>query len=128
MSTEQLTLRTNELAEQLNAQRQELIRRAQEHQEQHGQLEAANARISELEERLERTSRAGIRAGVGSPTSLSHEAAKRLDRWATSPGERQFAGDGSVGLREWIESMKESAGYCSDALQTAMEAAERSTD
>ena len=129
MSAELLTARTQELAANHEALRLELVRRAQEHQEMHTQLQAANDRIGELEDSVDRQTRPLIGEGMRAPNSrsglMNTEAIKRLDRWATTPPSRPYAGDSTVGLTEWMESIKEGAGYCSDVLQTAMEKMER---
>ena len=84
MNNEQLTAQVNELITSNEGLKQELVRRAQEHQALHRALE-------EL--------RSGARPS-GGLSSAKHEAAKRLDRWATSTPERTFAGgDDAAGLR-----------------------------
>ena len=114
LNNEQLTAQMNELIEANQSLRQESVRRAQEHQALHAQLEEI---------------RTSVKRGGGGPR-MNNEMHKRLDRWATSTPERTFAGGDSTvgaGLREWAEAMKERAGYCSEALQEAMQKAERNS-
>ena len=60
---------------------------------------------------------------------MHNEALKRLDRWATGQAEHPFLGiEDSQGLKNWTQTMKEQAAYCSEALQMAMQRCERLTE
>ena len=53
MNPEQITARINEMADQQEGVRQEVVRRAQEHQMQHREVEALKQKIRELEQNLD---------------------------------------------------------------------------
>ena len=82
----------------------------------------------DVEAKADLALRSGTR-GPGGSSSINHEMGKRLDRWATGTTDRPFQGaDGNVTLKEWTQAMKDSAGYCAEALQKAMEDVERGTE
>ena len=84
---------------------------------------------TQLTELRQALSRATERGTGGLQMKQNSEAAKRLDRWATSPADAPYQGiDGKTTLREWTRLMKEQAGYCDDILRVAMEKCERSPD
>ena len=122
MNPEQLTQVVNELRDANEAMRQELARRAQEHQGQHNAVDEMRRRMAEMESRLS----AENRGGGTTQFAFNNEVAKRLDRWATSTSDAPFHGpEGKTGLHTWIRDMKEQAAYCSEPLRVAMDRAER---
>ena len=109
LNNEQLTAIVNDLRDQVEQAKQENVRRAQEHRSTHESLEALHSKLSR-------------QSGTIGANTVSHEVAKRLDRWATGTTDKTFQGaDGPISLREWVQNMKDSAGYCTEVLQKAME-------
>ena len=86
MNVEQLTQVINELRDANEAMRQDIARRAQEHQGQHSAVDEMRRRMAELEARVSAESR----GGGTTPHAVNNEIAKRLDRWATSPSDSPF--------------------------------------
>ena len=122
MSAEQLTSAFGEL-------REELVRRAQEHQSQHALVQTLQTMVEELDRKVTRATDEPGRSSEmrGTLGSANVEMHKRLDRWATSSDGKAFAGgETGISLKEWILDMKERAGYCSEHLRVAMEHVERS--
>ena len=95
----------NEVIATQETQRQELSRRAQEHQGQHLSLEQLRSRIEEINESFgilsERVDQISRSRGFGSSTmATNNEVYKRLDRWATGSTDRPFTGaEGAVGFK-----------------------------
>ena len=87
MNTEQLTQMVNELQTMFEGQRQELVRRAQEHQAQHSALEETRRMLGAVESRVEEIAMGRNLMGARTGPTQNIEAMKRLDRWAaTMPG------------------------------------------
>ena len=128
LNVEQLTAMMNEVTTQQEIARQESVRRAQEHVAMHSAMEQITSRLDFLEAKVDQAARGNTR-GPGGIGSIGYEASKRLDRWATGTSDKPFQGtSGSTSLREWVQAMKDGAGYCVEELQRAMEETERLED